>query len=112
MALSASALQFLLARSEGFLNRIQNLLMQQAKNVLSETGVGVTHQARANYARQVIAQPSLMAQIAAIYLAGSTNVRNTVTFEDEGPVTTVADADLASQINTDWNVLAGIDSGN
>ena len=80
--------------------------------VLAETGVGATHAARANYALLVLRDPMRMAQAAAVYFAQSTNVRGTITMEDEGPVTSVTDAALASQISTSWNIIAGIDAGN
>lgn len=83
-----------------------------AGSVLSETGIGTTHAARVAYARLVLSNPSSVIPAASVWLSQSTNIANTVTMEDEGPRTSVSDAALQSQINTDFNKLAGLDSGN
>lgn len=111
MTISASRLQFLLSRTDEFTGRTQIVLCNVAGAVLVESGVGATHAARAAYARAVLGNPGVAASNAALYLAQSTNVAGTITMEDEGPRTSVSDASLLAQITSDWNKLAGIDTG-
>lgn len=111
MTMSGSRLQFLLSRTDVFTGRIQVVLSEVASQVLVEAGVGATHALRAAYAKAVLANPGNAANNAALYLAQSTNVAGTITMEDEGPRTSVSDASLLAQITSDWNKLAGIDTG-
>jgi hypothetical protein len=112
MTLSIQRLQFLLSQQPEFQSRLAIALSVVALQVVSETGVGATHIQRANYAGTVLRNPQSAAQAAALVLAQSTNVRNTITMEDEGPRTSVTDAALENQVATLWNALAGIDMGN
>lgn len=111
MTISPSQLEYLLARSDVFTGRLQVSLTRIASTVLTETGGGSTHPARAAFAKYVMASPAAAANIAAIYLAQATNVAGTITMEDAGATTSVTDAALESQIASDWNKLAGIDLG-
>ena len=111
MAIDLSRLQYLLSQNDSFLSRVQIKLCTIAAVVLAEPLDTVEHEARSAFARQVIANPAMVARNAGSYLAQSTNVRNTITYENEGVRTTVLDADLESQISHDWNILAGIDTG-
>lgn len=112
MALSTSRLASLLGVDQTFIARVAEILCDEATTVLNEQGVGVTHEARAAYARRVIAGPPTAAQQAAPFLAQTTNVVGTITFEDNGIQTSVTDPALLSQIASSWNVLSGIDTGN
>jgi hypothetical protein len=103
--------QQLLALQPAFQSRVQIALCSVATTVLTEQGVGATHARRANYAVTVLNNPPGVAQAAAVTLAGSTNVKGTITITDEGPVTSVTDAALESQVSSLWNVLAGVDTG-
>ena len=111
MAISTSRLASLLGQDPTFIARVAITLLGEATTVLTEGGVGDTHAQRADYARRVIANPQGTAVTAAPYLAQSTNVVGTITIEDTGPVTSVTDAALLSQVASSWNVLAGIDTG-
>lgn len=112
MTISNSRLEALLAQSATFQSRVQMTLTNYAASVLSETGIGTTHAARVAFARQILANPNSVIPAASVFLAQSTNVTGTITMEDEGARTSVTDAALASQIATDFNRLAGLDSGN
>lgn len=127
--LPQSTTQMKLAVNADFLARVQYSMVQQARVVLTETGVGATHAARANYAKLVIQFPSEYAAKAATMLVGGVNLIGTVTYTApvaavvnaqgvittpavaESVVTSVSDAALLSQIATFWNQLASIDSG-
>jgi hypothetical protein len=111
VTISQSKLEYLLARNDDFTDRVQVSLCRIAAQVMTESGVGATHVARAAYARNVLQSPGNVAAAASIYLAQSTNVRGSITMEDSGAQTTVDDAALESQIFSDWNLLAGIDQG-
>lgn len=106
-----SHLQKELAASPVFTGRLQVRMSNVAGTILGETGVGATHAARAAFAKFVLANPAGAAAIAAVYLSQATNVAGTISRTDDGVVTSVTDANLDSQITTDWNKLAGIDSG-
>lgn len=112
MTISAARLQFLLARTDEFTSRVQISLCKVAAQVMTEQTGNANHAARVIYARAVLNNPGVVASAAAVYLAQATNVAGTITMEDEGPRTSVTDAALDSQVATDWNKLAGIDSGN
>jgi hypothetical protein len=112
ITMTDSRAQFLLAQTPTFQSRVAASMCQVALEVLAETGVGADHAQRAAYAQQVLSNPTAHAQSASVIVAQSTNVRGTITMADEGPITSVTDAALASQIATLWNVLAGIDTGN
>jgi len=112
MAISNSALAYLLGQDRAFIGRVMIQLLTQATIVLAETGVGETHARRVAYAQQVIENPTGMAARAAPYLAQSTNVIGTITIEDVGVVTSVTDTALTAQMAASWNSLAGIDTGN
>jgi hypothetical protein len=102
-----------LSTNSEFLARLQYNLVMAARVILSETGVGATHTARAFYARQVVQSPNQAAANAAPMVVGGTNVIGTVTDNGDGSVTTsVTDGALFSQVNAFWNALAGIDTGN
>src|SRR5262245_18578125 len=111
MAMSESTLQMLLARDAAFLQRLQYLLVQQARVVKSEALATPQHTARSNYATTVINNPAGAATQAAVMIVGGVNVIGTVTLENSGPVTTATDAALTSQIATFWTQLAGADTG-
>ena len=112
MALSTSRLASLLGQDQTFIARCAEIMCDVATTVLAETGVGVTHAQRAAYATRVIQSPRDTATAAAPFIAQTTNVVGTISFEDNGITTTVTDAALLSQIAASWDTLAGIDEGN
>lgn len=114
MATPVSNIQILLSVLPPFLARVEYLLCLQAQVVLTEQGVGTTHEMRAAYAKNVIGAPYNFAAIAAPILVSGVNVRNATTYDEQTGVVacTVTDVDLQSQIATFWNALAGIDEGN
>lgn len=107
MAMSQSYLQMLLAQDPDFLRRLQYLMVQTARVVQEEDPTTENHQQRARYASQVISQPQSMSMQAATLVVGGPNMVGKTTLEDVGPVTTANDAEIFSQINAYWNVLAG-----
>lgn len=109
--MNESTTQMQLVGSALFLNRVQYLMAQQAQVVLTETGVGGTHAARAAYAAEVVLSPATFASVAAVMLVGGINLIGTV-IEVSGEFdSSASDAAILSQIATFWNALAGIDTG-
>lgn len=101
-----------LAVDRNFLLRLQYSIVMTARTVLSETGVGATHSARVAYARNVIMSPAQATANAATVIVGGTNLIGTVTVTDGIAVTSASDGAIFSQVNTFWNALSGIDTGN
>jgi hypothetical protein len=108
MAISDSMLQFKLSQSPTFQGRVQIVMSKVAGDVLNEAASVPNHAERAQYAKQVLANPVFTAQQQAGFIAQSANVANTITIEDEGVVTSATDGALFSQINAYWNQMAGI----
>jgi hypothetical protein len=100
-----------LALDPRFRTRVRNALSKVAWVVLLESTGVANHTIRANYARLVLQNlDGIVAQIAP-WLVGRTNVVAFATTWDppSGAIVTAAgDADLESQLTTDWNYLAGV----
>lgn len=111
--MSESLDQMKLVHSSKFLDRVQYLVAQKARDVLGETGIGSTHATRAAYARLVLPNISSFAAVIAVVLVGGVNLIGTVVDDGVNPVDSSAtDAAIFSQIGTFWNALSGVDSGN
>lgn len=101
-----------LAADSRFRLRVKSALAVIAWQVLNEDPGTVGHPTRTVYARGVLANLDSAAASVAGWLVMRTNVFNFVTSValDQGtPVvsTTSGDADLQSQLATDWSQLAG-----
>ena len=110
MAMSESTLQMQLARDPVFLNRLNYLMLTQARGVKEEAKETPFHYKRTTYASQVLSNSAMMVQQASFVIVGGVNIIGTVSMTDNGVVTTVTDAELFSQVATFWNSLAGVDS--
>jgi hypothetical protein len=111
MAMTQSRLAYLLSISPTFQGRVQLILFNVASSVLVETTGGTAHAARAAFAKAILLNPTQVAAVAAPFVAQGTVVLAATTMEDEGPRTTVTDAQLITQITADWSKMAGVDSG-
>lgn len=101
-----------LAADPRFRLRVKAALATIAWQVLNEDPGTVGHQQRAVYARQVLGALDQYTANLAPSLVMRTNVFNfatTVSLDLGTPVVSTAsgDADLQSQLDTDWNKLAG-----
>src|SRR5437868_5907571 len=100
-----------LAVDKKFILRVQNALCAVAWQILNEATTVAGHTQRASYARQVLGSPATFASQLALSLVTRPNVMNFVTsydFVQGAVVSTTTDADLQSQISTDWNGLSGV----
>lgn len=94
-----------------FKSRIQSLLIQQAAVVYAESAGVSNHAIRVVYAKQVLQNPGGAAQIAAAVIVNRSNLvaaNTTFNFASGRVETSATDAAIASQISTDWDMLAGV----
>lgn len=96
----------------GFMERVQAMLTKEAVDVLSEVGSIPYHGQRANYAQRVVQNPQMATnQAGTIVVMGDSVTAATVYDETTKKSTcTIDDGNLESQIERQWNALAGIDS--
>lgn len=103
-----STTQMALVHSTRFLDRLQYLMMQQARTVLAESNGTASHAARVLYAQQFIGAPSTLTAAAAIMLTGGTNLIGTVIDVAGTPDSNATDGAILSQVATYWNALAKV----
>ena len=94
-----------------FHRRLQNALTKIAWEVLEEDPSTLYHAERVGYANRVNASPQQTAQQLAPSFVNRPNVFAFATSYDftvGATVTASGDADIESQLMTDWNKLAGV----
>jgi len=106
-----------LANDPTFRQRLKSSMAKMAGSVIDEAKATVNHSARATYARAFLANPDAIVNSYIQTFVFRPNVfqsvQTNVDFDGKGGVvvtSTVTDAAIDSQVNTDWNTLAGIDS--
>jgi hypothetical protein len=100
-----------LARSPHFHKRVGAALSTVAWQVLNEAEDVPGHTTRANYARAVLDFVSQKAQQIAPWLAERPNLiafETSYDFSAAAVVTAAGDADIESQLMTDWDDMAGV----
>jgi hypothetical protein len=100
-----------LASDARFHQRLQNALTKVAWQVLDEPPATLHHAERAAYATRVNASPQQTAQQLAASFVNRPNVFQFATTYDfivGGTVTASGDADIESQLMTDWDKMAGV----
>lgn len=93
-----------------FRQRIRTLMLLEAGAVYGENAGTTGHTVRAAFASKVSNQPSLADTLAAA-IATRTNIAASTVSYDFGlraVITDATDAQIRSQINTDWNLWAGV----
>jgi hypothetical protein len=99
-----------LAADVAFQGRVRSAMANVAWQMLEEDPATANHANRAAFARSVINSLSLAAQTAAAWLVERPNLLDFATSYDfpSGQIVTAAgDADIESQLVTDWDILAG-----
>jgi hypothetical protein len=99
-----------LAQDSQFRQRVATLALLEAGAILAEAPATPNHNARCTYAISLLSNPG-KAQGIADWLCSRTNVTSantTYDFARRAVTTDATDAAIRSQINTDWNVLAGL----
>jgi hypothetical protein len=110
MAGNDSYTQQRLAADILFQGRVRSALANVAWQVLGEDPATANHDARVKYARAVIDSLTGAAQTIAAWVVERPNLLSFATSYDfpSGQVVTAAgDADIESQLLTDWDILAG-----
>jgi hypothetical protein len=106
-----STTQQRLAADQAFQGRVRSAIATVAFQVLNEDPASPNHDKRVTYARNVIANLTYAAQGAAAWIVERPNLMGKTTsydFPSGAIVTDATDADLESQVATDWDVLAGV----
>jgi hypothetical protein len=101
-----------LALDPNFQTRVRSCLSNVAWQVITEAENVPKHAERAAFARSVINNVDNYARQYAPWLVTRTNVNAFATsynFQAGAVVTAAGDADIESQLHTDWNDIAGID---
>lgn len=120
-----SVTQMALVSSTQFLNRIQFLGWQVAREVLAEDHDGsagdplaydeACHEFRASFARNFIVSPASLAAVTAVGVAGTNQsgavLLGTVTGSGATADSSVNDTVLSQAIRWNYNALAGCDTG-
>lgn len=99
-----------LGNDSQFRLRIQSLLVQQAGVVYAEVG-DPNHATRVIFAKQVNNNAAQVAQNVAAVIVNRTNLvaaTTTYNFATGHIETSATDAQIQSQLATDWNMLSGV----
>lgn len=107
---STTAQLIALAQDSSFRLRIRNLVLTEAAAVYNENAGTANHAARVVFAAKLFASPGLADQLADVIATRTNLVAANVSydFDRRAVITSATDAEIKSQIATDWNLLAGI----
>jgi hypothetical protein len=100
-----------LAQDLSFQGRVRGAISRVAFEVLEEDPATPNHTQRATFARQVLTNLQYSPSQVSPWLAERPNLVGAVTsfdFPSGNVVTTATDADIESQLHTDWDHLAGL----
>jgi len=96
----------------GFMERVVAIMAYTADSVLRESGGTPFHQGRASYAQRVLANPFQAATQGGPLIVMGVNISSKTTYNEatKTSVCTATDLEVQSQVMTDWNGLAGLDT--
>lgn len=99
-----------LSADPSFRQRVRQLVLLEAAVVAGEVNTTPSHALRSTFAFKVISNPGLADQVADFICARTNLTGSTVTydFSKKATVTDASDAAIRSQIATDWNMLASV----
>ena len=100
-----------LAADAKFIERLRGIISQVAWQIITEDAGTPSHAQRETFARSVVANVDMYARQFAPWLVMRTNVYaapTTYDFPMGSVITAATDPEIASQLATDWNDLAGI----
>jgi hypothetical protein len=115
MAVDTSTAQMALTRDTGaggFMERITAIIAYTANSILAESAGTPYHQGRAYYAQRVMQNPLQAATQGGPLIVMGVNIVNATTYDEVSQTSTctASDLEIQSQIMTDWNGLAGLDT--
>jgi len=96
----------------GFMERITAILAFTADTVLRESAGTAYHPGRALYAQKVMMNPAQAATQGGPLIVMGVNIASKTVYDPttKTSVCSAADIEIQSQIQTDWNGLAGLDT--
>jgi hypothetical protein len=96
----------------GFMERVTAILAATAESVLHESAGTAYHPGRASYAQKVMQNPSQAATQGGPLIVMGINISSKTVYDPttKTSVCTAADIEIQSQIMSDWNGLAGLDT--
>lgn len=99
-----------LSGDNSFRTRVRNLVLLEAAVVANEVNTTPSHALRSTYAFKLINNPGLADQVADFLCARTNLLNSTVTYDfaRKATVSDASDAAIRSQIATDWNMLASV----
>lgn len=102
--------QIALGNDNNFRQRIRALLLKEAGVIYSEDAGTTAHAARALFASKVAQDPGIADRLAPVIATRTNLAASTVTYDFglQAVVSDATDAAISSQINTDWNLFAGV----
>jgi hypothetical protein len=115
MAVEQTTAQMALTRDTGpggFMERVTAVLAYVANSVLREAAATAYHPGRALYAQRVMQNPPQAATQGGPLIVMGINIVSKTTYDEatQTSVCTATDLELQSQVQTDWNGLAGLDT--
>jgi len=115
MAVEQTVAQMALTRDTGpggFMERVTAIMAYTANAVLTETATTPYHQGRALYAQRVVQNPPQAATSGGPLIVMGINISSKTTYDEATKTSTctATDLEVQSQIMTDWNGLAGLDT--
>jgi len=115
MAVETSTKQMALTRDTGpggFMERVTAVMAYTANAVLSESLGTPYHSGRALYAQRVSQNPTQAAIAGGPLIVMGINISSKTTYDEatQTSTCTATDLEVQSQIMTDWNGLAGLDT--
>jgi hypothetical protein len=96
----------------GFMERVTAIMAYTADAILSESAGTAYHSGRALYAARVVQNPAQAATQGGPLIVMGINIVSKTVYDPvtKTSVCTAADLEIQSQIMTDWNGLAGLDT--
>src|SRR6476619_3118228 len=96
----------------GFMERVTAILAYTAESVLTESAGTAYHSGRALYAQRIMQNPAQAATQGGPLIVMGINIASKTVYDPatKTSVCTAADLEIQSQIMTDWNALAGLDT--
>lgn len=102
--------QIALGDDSRFRQRVRALMLQVAGAVYAEAGATPNHAARALFASKVANDPGMADRLTTVIATRTNLAASTVTYDfaTRSVATSATDAEISSQISTDWNLFAGV----
>ncbi len=99
-----------LGNDQKFQQRVKSLLIQQAGITYTEDPATPNHAVRVQYAKQILQGSINFINVAQVLVNRTNLVGSNITynFTSGNVITDATDGAIASQIATDWNMLAGV----